>query len=100
MIERWAYADAMAILTPEQRAQIETRFNDPAYELPADLQPKAAQEQAGDPLQHHGAGAPPAGQATSDTSAADPLEHHRRAGAPSSQAVDTGQAAPNPETHR
>ena len=97
--KRKAYADAKAILTPEQRAQIEARFNDPTYQLPDKLQKKAAQEDAGDPLQHHGAGAPPAGQST-DTSAAKPLEHNRGMGAPSSNDVDTGQTAPNPETHR
>ena len=97
--KRRAYADAMAILTPEQRAQIEARFNDPAYQLPDDLRAKVAQEEAGDPLQHHGASAPPAGQST-DTSAAKPIEHNQGMVAPSSNAVDSGKAATNPETHR
>lgn len=98
--KRRAYADAMVILTPEQRTQLEAVFNDPAYRLPDNLQAKGAQEEAGDPLQHHGAGVPPAGQATGDGLTADPLEHHKGTGAPSSGAVDSGQAAPNPATHR
>lgn len=97
--KRRAYADAMAILTPEQRAQAQARFDEPTYQLPANLQKKAAQEDAGDPLQHHAAGARPA-DASTDSSPADPLEHHKGTGAPSSRAVDSGQTAPNPETHK
>ena len=98
--KRQAYTDALTILTPEQRARLEVRFNDPAYQLPDNLRAKQAEEEAGDPLQHHGTGAPPAGQATGDGSAANPLEHNKGTGAPSSRGVDSGQAAPNPATHR
>lgn len=98
--KRRAYADAIAILTREQRAQIEARFNDPAYQLPHNLQAKAAQEGPGDPLQHHAAGAPPAGQSTGDSSTENPLEHNKGTGAPSSRAPDSGEAAPNPAMHR
>lgn len=96
-----AYADALAILTPEQRTRAAARFADPAYTLPEGLRAAAAKgEQPGDPLQHHGAGAAPAGQATGDTPAADPLEHHKAAGAPTASAVDSGQPAPDPVTHK
>ena len=98
--KRQAYADALAILTPEQRTAIEARFNDPAYQLPDKLQAKAAQEESGDPLRHHAAGAAPAGQATGDTSAGNPLEHNKGVRAPTARAVDSGPPAPNPETHR
>lgn len=98
--KRRAYADAMAILTPEQRRQAGARFDDPAYQLPDALRAKVAQEEAGDPLQHHGAGARPAGQSTGDTSGADPLEHNKGMGEPSSPAVESGQAPANPETDK
>ena len=93
---RRAYADAM--VTPEQRTQLEAVFNDAAYRLPDNLQAKGAQEEAGDPLQHHGAGAAPRAQATGD-SVTDPLQHHKGAAAPPEQ-VDTSKAAPTPLEHK
>ena len=95
---RRAYADAMVILAPKQRTQLEAVFNDPAYRLPDNLEAKGAQEEAGDPLQHHGAGAAPRAQATGD-SVADPLQHHKGAAAPPEQ-IDTGKTAPKPLEHK
>jgi hypothetical protein len=99
--KRRAYGDALAILTPDQRTRAAARFDDPAYTLPEGLQAATAKvEQPAEPLQHHVAGAAPAGQATGGNSAEDPLEHHKGTGAPSERAVDSGQPAPNPETHK
>jgi hypothetical protein len=96
-----AYADALAILTPSQRARATAVFSDPGYQLPSDFQKLAAEvsESASQPLQDHGAGAAPVEQSTkSPDSAQEPLQHHGGQ-APTSAAADTGKAA-NPVTHR
>lgn len=98
--KRGAYADALAILTAEQRTQLEARFNDPAYQLPANLRARQDRRDVGDPLQHHAPGAAPAAQATGNHPPTNPLEHNKGMGAPTSPALDSGRPAPNPETHR
>lgn len=98
-----AYADALAILTPEQRGRAATRFADPEYRLPEEFQRQAAgtdSTRPGDPLQRHGAGAAPTGQAAGDTSVGDPLQHRGGAGVPPEQAADSDKPAPKPLEHQ
>lgn len=96
-----AYADALAILTPNQRARAAAVFSDPGYQLPSDFQSQAAEvsESASQPLQDHGAGAAPVEQSTkSPDSVKEPLQHHGGR-APTTAAEDSGNAA-NPVTHK
>lgn len=96
---RRAYTDALAVLTPEQRARAAERFNDAAYRLPKELQAAAprAQKHAGDPLDHHRVGAAPTAEATDSAKLEGPLEH-RGGQAPPAKA-DSGKPT-NPATHR
>ena len=101
--QRRAYADALAILTPEQRGRAATRFADPEYRLPKELQRQTAgtdSTRPGDPLQRHGAGAGPTGQATGDTNAGDPLQHRGAGAVPPEQAADSDKPAPKPLEHK
>lgn len=95
-----AYADALAILTPEQRARASARFGDSEYRLPAELQRgRAGPDQAGEPLSHHAAGAAPAEESTlSADSGKDPLQHR---GGETPPALDGKTGKPtNPITHK
>jgi hypothetical protein len=95
-----AYADALAILTPEQRTQAATRFGDPQYQLPEELQARrpVAEGEVQEPLQHHAAGAAPAGQASDSAKPGDPLQH-RGGETPPAQDGKTGKPT-NPITHK
>ena len=58
-----AYEDALAVLTPEQRAQARARFSDPTYRLPPELRGgHAAADRAGEPLRQHAPAGPPTDQ--------------------------------------
>jgi len=95
-----AYADALAILTPDQRTQAAARFGDPTYQLPEELQARqpVAQGQATEPLRRHTEGAAPAGQATDSTKPGDPLQH---GGGEFPPAVEGESGKPaNPVTHK
>lgn len=73
-----AYADALAILTPDQRARATARFAAADYQLPEELQPRAAGAEAAatEPLRHLAADDTPVGQGTkSADSVKDPLQH-------------------------
>lgn len=73
-----AYTDALAILTPDQRARAAARFAAADYRLPVELQPRtAARSPAMEPLRHHTADNTPVRQSTRSTdSDQDPLQHH------------------------
>ena len=94
-----AYTDAVSILTPEQRAQIEARFNDAKYQRPVQAQRPTGANQGGEPLSHHAAGAKPVqqGNATGDA-AKDPLQH-RGGKAPTAVEGDSGKPT-DPLTHQ
>jgi hypothetical protein len=99
--QQQAYADALAILTTDQRARAEALFGDPAYRLPAQFQARVVEttDSGTDPLQHHGAGAAPTAQSTKTAdSTTDPLQHH--GGEPPSMAADDSGKPTNPVTHR
>ena len=93
-----AYAEALAILTPDQRGRATARFGAADYRLPADLQPGTADRLAADPLGHHIADNAPVRQSTNSIEAAkDPLQHH----VGQAPAVQGAGASPaNPMTHR
>jgi hypothetical protein len=96
-----AYADALAILTPDQRTRATALFSDPRYQVPPGFEQPAVDvsESASRPLLDHGAGAAPAEQSTkSPESAKEPLQHHGGE-APSTAAKESGQSA-NPVTHQ
>jgi len=95
-----AYADALAILTPAQRARAGARFSDPEYRLPAELQQaEAAAARAGEPLRQHVPGAAPAEESTKPAETAhDPLQH-RGGETPRAVEGDSGKPA-NPVTHQ
>jgi hypothetical protein len=96
-----AYADALAILTTDQRARAKALFGDPGYQLPAQFQARAVEttDSATDPLQHHGAGAAPAAQSTKTAdSTTDPLQHH--GGELPSMAADDSGKPTDPVTHK
>jgi hypothetical protein len=95
-----AFADALAILTPEQRARALARFSDAEYRLPPELQGgRAAAERAGEPLHQHAPAAAPAEESTKPTDAAhDPLLH-RGGETPRAVEGDSGKPA-NPVTHQ
>ena len=95
-----AYADALAILTPDQRTRAAARFGDPSYQLPKELhaRPPVAQGQAQEPLQGHAAGAPPAEQGTDSTKPGDPLQH-RGGEFPAAVEGESGKPS-NPVTHK
>jgi hypothetical protein len=95
-----AYADALAIMTPDQRTGAAARFGDPSYQLPEELQPSrpVAQGQAEEPLQHHAVGATPAEQVTDSAEPEDPLQH--RGGEFPPAAEDQGAKPTNPVTHQ
>jgi hypothetical protein len=96
-----AYAEALSILTKEQRAQAQARFNDAGYRLPAELQTPAAGtgKPAADPLRHEATGATPTRESTKPAdSAKDPLQH-RGGERPSRETGDSGKPT-NPITHR
>jgi hypothetical protein len=99
--KRRAYADALKILTPDQRNRAGARFGDPDYRLPEQLQAgrPAAEENAADPLRRHAAGAPPAGQAVDSGKPEDPLQHRGEAQAPPAVEDEGGKPA-NPVTHK
>ena len=101
MSEQQAYADALAILTPEQRNRARTRFSDAEYRLPPQLQPgQAAGARAGEPLRQHAPGAAPAEQSTKPAETAqEPLQHH--GGEAPKEAVENDSGKPaNPVTHQ
>lgn len=95
------YADAMAMLTPEQRAEARARFTDPEYRLPSRLQGgQPATARPGEPLRRHAPGATPAEQSTqASDSAKDPLQHHGAGETPPAAQSDSGEPT-NPVTHR
>lgn len=95
-----AYADAISILTPEQRAQVEARFNDPKYRASTGTpRPQTAAKQSEEPLSHHAAGAKPTQQSSKVAETAkDPLRHHSGKAPPAAEG-DTGTLA-NPLTHQ
>lgn len=95
-----AFADAMAVLTPEQRTQAQARFGDPAYKLPAELQrERDTSKLAGEPLHEHTRGAAPTTPSTKPAdSAREPLQHHG-GDAPAAAARDSGTPT-DPVTHR
>jgi hypothetical protein len=97
--QQQAYADALAILTPDQRTRVAARFGDPEYRLPEELQARGpvAEDQATEPLRHHAEGAPPAGQATDSTKPGDPLGHR---GGEFPPAEEDGGKPTNPVTHQ
>lgn len=95
-----AYAKALAILTPDQRARATARFGAADYRLPAGLQAGTADARrlAADPLGHHIADNTPVSQSAKSIEAAkDPLQHHFGQ-APAVQ--DAGASPANPMTHR
>jgi hypothetical protein len=100
--KRQAYADALTILTADQRSRAGARFTDPEYRLPEQLQARrtGGQDTATDPLQRHTAGAAPAGQAA-DTGkpVTDPLQHRGDAQAPPAVEGKGGKPT-NPVTHK
>ena len=98
--EQQADADALAILTPEQRNSARTRFSDAEYRLPPELQAgRAAAGRAGEPLRQHAPGAAPTQQSTKPAETAnDPLQH-RGGEAPRAVEGDSGKPA-NPVTHQ
>jgi hypothetical protein len=95
-----AYADALVILTPDQRTGAAARFGDPSYQLPEQLRPRrpVAQGQAEEPLRHHVAGAIPAESVTDSAQPGDPLQH--RGGEFPPAAEDPGRNPANPVTHQ
>lgn len=96
-----AYADALGILTPEQREGATALFSDPAYRLPAEFGTRAAdaRESATEPLQRHGASGAEVGQSTkSGDSAKEPLQHH--GGEAPSVAADESGKPTDPVTHK
>jgi hypothetical protein len=100
-----AFADALTILTPDQRNRAEARFADPEYLLPEQLRAHGRMAKAPtDPLQRHSAAASPASGAVGETTAdadqpADPVLHRGRGQAP--PAVEGDSAKPvNPVTHK
>jgi hypothetical protein len=95
-----AYADALTILTPDQRARAGARFSAPEYRLPAELrQTEAAAARAGEPLRQHAPGAAPAEESTKPAETAhDPLQH-RGGETPRAVEGDSGKPA-NPVTHQ
>jgi hypothetical protein len=99
--KRRAYADALKILTPDQRNRAGARFGDPDYRLPEQLQAgrPAAEENAADPLRRHAAGAPPAGPTVDSGKPEDPLQHRGEAQAPPAVEGEAGKPA-NPITHQ
>lgn len=100
MSDQQAYADALAILTPEQRTRARARFSDADYRLPPELKPaRAGAGQAGEPLHQHAPGAAPDQQSTKPAETAkDPLQH-RGGEAPRAVDADTSKPA-NPVTHQ
>lgn len=98
--QKRAYADALAILSPEQRTQAAARFGDPKYQLPEKLQARrpVAEGEAREPLQHHAAGAAPAGQATDSAKMGDPLQHRGGEYPPAAEAE--GEKPTDPVTHK
>ena len=98
--KRRAYAHALAILTPEQRARAAARFNDAEYQLPMELQATAsrAEKQAAEPLGHHVEGGAPTAEATDSAKLEGPLEH-RGGQAPPARDGDSGKPT-NPVTHQ
>lgn len=95
-----AYADALAILTPEQRTRARAWFSDAEYRLPPGLQRgQAAPDRAGEPLRQHAPGATPAQQSTKQAdSATDPLQHR---GGETPPAIEGDSGKPrNPVTHQ
>jgi hypothetical protein len=98
--KRRAYADAVAILTPDQRTRATALFGDPEYRLPEKLQARqpVAQGQDEEPLQHHATGAAPAGRATDSTKLGDPMQHR---GGQTPPALEGASGEPtNPVTHQ
>jgi hypothetical protein len=96
-----AYAEALAILTPQQRVWAKGRFAAVEYRLPGELQARAAPtgKPAVDPLGHEAAGAIPRRESTKPAdSAKDPLQH-RGGERPSRESGDSGKPT-NPVTHR
>ena len=95
------YADAMALLTPEQRAEARARFTDPEYRLPSRLQAgQAATARPGEPLRRHAPGATPTEQSTqASDSSEDPLQHHGAGETPPEAQSVSGEPT-NPVTHR
>ena len=92
-----AYADALAILTADQRARATTRFEAADYRLPAGLQPRLGQPAATEPLRHHAADTAQLPPSTKTGDAAeDPLQHHL---GETPTAEDTGATTANPMTH-
>jgi hypothetical protein len=94
-----AFADALAILTPEQRARARARFSNAAYRLPSELGATAAADQAGEPLRRHAPAAAPTEESTQPTDTVDdPLLHD---GGATPQAVEGDRGKPaDPVTHR
>ena len=71
-----AYASALAVLTPEQRARAAARFGSVHYQLPPELQPRLsdARQPATEPLRHqHPGQTPRPGAGAGD--AANPMTH-------------------------
>jgi hypothetical protein len=98
--KRQAYANAMAILTPEQRVRATARFGDAAYRLPTELQATAPrpEKQAAEPLDHHVKAGAPTAEATDSAKLGDPLDH-RGGETPPAREGDSGKST-NPVTHQ
>jgi hypothetical protein len=95
-----AYADALAILTPEQRARASARFGDAAYRLPAELQRgPGAPDQVREPLIHHAAGAAPARESTGWVDSGEESLQHRGGETPPAVEGRTGKPT-DPITHK
>lgn len=93
-----AYADALAVLTPAQRARARDRFSDAQYQLPPELQ-RAQADPSGAPLRQHAPDGAPTQQSTSAAdSTKDPLLHRGGETPPDMDADSTKPS--DPVTHQ